>query len=95
LSAAATPQSFSHSLILTREDKKHLKECIQNLYSTVIFNGLSLLVKYVELKSSSSIDEVRYDLGETIKELKREFSLFGYLFRLYKGFDCSCTKTAN
>jgi hypothetical protein len=50
---------------------------------------------YVELKSSSSIDEVRYESGETIKELKKEFSLLGYFFRLYKGFDCSSTKSEN
>lgn len=47
--AASTAQIVSHVLTLKREDKKYQKECLQNLYSPIVFK----LIDYLRMIGTS------------------------------------------
>ncbi|MET3689557.1 hypothetical protein ABIC37_005107 [Priestia megaterium] len=53
--AASTAQIISHVLTNNREKKKHDKECLQNLYSPVIFR----IVDYLEVEYKKSETHIR------------------------------------
>ncbi|MET1123271.1 hypothetical protein P5618_029645 (plasmid) [Priestia megaterium] len=76
LSAASTAQIVSHILTNRREKKKYERECLQNLYSPVIFTIIDYLEAENDKAISISVMEAMEDESEMIDEKKyEEYSL--------------------
>jgi hypothetical protein len=67
--AASTAQIVSHILTQKREDKKYKKECLQNLYSPIVFK----LINYIEYegKNHSPLLTETYDSSNLFKEVTK------------------------
>lgn len=63
--AASTAQVVSHRLTQKREEEKYLKECLQKLYSPLIFR----IIYYLDSESNNNIlkDEFNNEDDDEIK----------------------------